>query len=263
MSCPSASAEGRDVRTREANSTRGANKRRIRRIWGALAGVSVGLLLAGCHTDMWVQPKPDAQAESDFWPDGINSRPPVPHAVDRDHLKTDDAYWRGTQGVNMVNGKPAGAIYIDELPAQLYQAPEFRSPTGDNAQALSKILDRGQERFNIYCSPCHGELGDGKGMIAQRGFAQKVAPRNYHSARMRALPLGHFYDVITNGYGAMTPRAFQVEPNDRWAIAAYIRVLQFSQNAPESDLTPDQIQQIDKPIPPPAEETEGGEAEKP
>lgn len=207
---------------------------------------TLGLLtLAGCHTDMWIQPKGKPQAESDFFVDGMNSRPPIAHVVDRDHLKTDDAYWRGIKGVSMVGGKPAGAIFVDELPAELFNVPEFHSTAGDRAESLSKILDRGQERFNIFCSPCHGELGDGNGMIAKRGFSLKVPPRNYHTDRLRAMPIGHFFDVITNGDGAMTPRAFQVEPNDRWAIAAYIRVLQYSQHADQSALTPDEISKID------------------
>lgn len=210
--------------------------------------VSCLLALAGCHTDMWIQPKGKPQAESDFFTDGINSRPPIPHVVDRDHLKTDDAYWRGIKGQNMVAGKPAGAIFVDDLPAELYSVAEFRSETGDKAESLAKILDRGQERFNIFCSPCHGELGDGNGMIAKRGFSLKVPPRNYHTDRLRSMPLGHFFDVITNGDGAMTPRAFQVEPNDRWAIAAYIRVLQYSQHAETADLKPEEVSKIDAPV---------------
>ncbi len=222
--------------------------KRYRRSIAPLAIATIGMLaVAGCHTDMWVQPKPKPQAESDFWPDGMSSRPPIPHAVDRDHLKTDDAYWRGIRGVNVVKGKPAGAIFVDDLPDQLYNQPEFRSVTGDKSESLAKILDRGQDRFNIFCSPCHGELGDGQGMIAQRGFSLKVPPRNYHTDRLRSMPLGHFFDVITNGDGAMTPRAFQVEPDDRWAIAAYIRVLQKSQHADVADLRPDEVSKIDAP----------------
>ncbi len=211
--------------------------------------MSITLLgAAGCHTDMWIQPKPKPQAESDFWLDGQSNRPPIAHAVDRDHLKVDDTYWRGIKGVNVVNGKAAGAKFVDELPDAVFIAPEFKSESGDRSESLAKILTRGQERFNIYCSPCHGELGDGNGMIAKRGFNIKIPPRNYHTDRLRSLPLGHFFDVITNGDGAMTPRAFQVEPNDRWAIAAYIRVLQYSQHAEVSDLKPEELSKIDKPL---------------
>ncbi len=99
------------------------------------------------------------------------------------------------------------------------------------------LLQRGQERFRIYCTPCHSEVGDGHGMIVQRGFP---APPTYHQARLRDAPVEHFYDVITNGYGAMYSFAYRVEPADRWAIASYIRALQRSQNATVADLTPEQ-----------------------
>jgi mono/diheme cytochrome c family protein len=99
------------------------------------------------------------------------------------------------------------------------------------------LLQRGQERFHIYCTPCHSELGDGHGMIVQRGFP---APPSYHIQRLRDAPVQHFYDVITNGYGAMYSFAYRVQPADRWAIAAYIRALQRSQNAQVADLTPEQ-----------------------
>ncbi len=98
------------------------------------------------------------------------------------------------------------------------------------------LLQRGQERFRIDCTPCHSELGDGRGMVVQRGFP---APPSYHSDRLRAAPVQHFYDVITNGYGAMYSFADRVRPEDRWAIAAYIRALQQSQNATLADVPPD------------------------
>jgi mono/diheme cytochrome c family protein len=95
------------------------------------------------------------------------------------------------------------------------------------------LLERGQERFRIYCTPCHSELGDGRGMIVQRGFPP---PPSYHTDRLRQAPVQHFYDVITNGHGAMYSYAERVQPPDRWAIAAYIRALQRSQNATLADL---------------------------
>jgi mono/diheme cytochrome c family protein len=99
------------------------------------------------------------------------------------------------------------------------------------------LLDRGQERFRIYCTPCHSELGDGNGMIVQRGFPP---PPSYHIARLREAPVQHFYDVITHGHGAMYSFADRVQPADRWAIASYIRALQRSQNATVADVAPDQ-----------------------
>jgi mono/diheme cytochrome c family protein len=99
------------------------------------------------------------------------------------------------------------------------------------------LLQRGQERFRIYCTPCHSEIGDGRGMIVQRGFPP---PPSYHIARLRDVPIQHFYDVITNGHGAMYSFANRVQPADRWAIAAYIRALQRSQNATLADIPRDQ-----------------------
>jgi mono/diheme cytochrome c family protein len=95
------------------------------------------------------------------------------------------------------------------------------------------LLERGQERFRIYCTPCHSELGDGQGMIVQRGFPP---PPSYHTDRLREVPVQHFYDVITQGYGAMYPFADRISPEDRWAIAAYIRALQRSQHAMPSEV---------------------------
>ncbi len=99
------------------------------------------------------------------------------------------------------------------------------------------LLERGQERFHIYCTPCHSELGDGHGMVVQRGFPP---PPSYHIARLRDAPVQHFFDVITHGHGAMYSFANRVQPSDRWAIAAYIRALQLSQDATLADLTPEQ-----------------------
>ena len=126
--------------------------------------------------------------------------------------------------------------------------------TGYNGQALGTtipfpvtraVLERGRERYNIYCAPCHARTGDGDGMVVQRGYRR---PPSYHTPRLRQAPLGHFFEVITNGFGAMPDYAAQVNPHDRWAIAAYIRVLQFSQYAP-ADLLPAGTQM---PSPPPA-----------
>lgn len=186
-------------------------------------------LLTGCHIDMWVQKKDKPQTSSEFFADGAGSRPPVPHTIARGGMKTDEQYFTGYSKGQIVDGKLVGAQYVETIPIAAYKA-------FDND--MHKMLERGQERFDIFCSPCHGRAGDGQGMIAIRGFSAKRPPGNYHTDRLRKMPIGHFYDVITNGYGTMTPRAFQVEQPDRWAIAAYIRVLQTSQNAQPSDLTP-------------------------
>ena len=118
---------------------------------------------------------------------------------------------------------PSGTVEYQDKPVQ---APPV----------TPALLQRGQERFRIYCTPCHSELGDGRGMIVQRGFPP---PPSYHIDRLRQIPVQHFYDVITNGHGAMYSFANRVQPADRWAIAAYIRALQRSQNATVADLPPD------------------------
>ncbi len=177
-------------------------------------GLSLALLLlAGCHEDMWIQPKVKAQEPSDFFPDGQSMRPLVAHTVDRTHFWTDEGRYTGYIGKKLVDTFP------------------FKITLAD--------LQRGQERFNIYCSPCHGALGDGQGMIAVRGLALRRQPATYHTDRLRKMPIGHFYDVITNGYGVMYSYASRVEPDDRWRIAAYIRVLQRSRHANPSDVPPD------------------------
>lgn len=162
------------------------------------------LVLAGCHTDMWVQPRTKALDKSTFYADGQSARKPVAGTVAQGHLNADDAFSTG-----FVNGK-----LVTELPVPLTKA----------------LLGRGKERFTIYCTPCHGQLGDGNGMIAQRGFNLRKKPASYHTERLRNMPIGHFFDVITNGYGVMYSYAARVKLEDRWAIAAYIRVLQASQN---------------------------------
>jgi mono/diheme cytochrome c family protein len=112
-----------------------------------------------------------------------------------------------------------------------YQEKPVRAPPVTLA-----LLQRGQERFRIYCTPCHSEIGDGRGMIVQRGFPP---PPSYHIDRLREVPIQHFFDVITNGHGAMYAFSNRVQPADRWAIAAYIRALQRSQNAALADIPPD------------------------
>lgn len=176
---------------------------------------AVAMFSAGCHTDMWRQPRSEPLDHSEFFADGSANRPLVPGTIARDHLRLDNAFFTGTK-----NNK-----WITELPVPL----------------TKELLERGQERFEIYCTPCHGQLGDGQGMIAHRGFELRRPVGNYHTERLRNMPIGHFYDVITNGYGAMYSYASRVEPQDRWAIAAYIRVLQLSQNADPADADPAEL----------------------
>ena len=125
---------------------------------------------------------------------------------------------------------PAGIIARDDLPLPVPAPP-----------LTLTLLERGRERFDIACAPCHGRTGDGRGMIVERGFPM---PPPFHSDRLRAAPVQHFYDVVTRGYGAMFPYAERVAPRDRWAIAAYIRALQASQNARLADVPAAQRQQL-------------------
>ena len=168
------------------------------------------LTLAGCRQDMHNQPRYKPLAATDFFGDGRSARPTIEDTVARGQLHIDQARYTGKE-----NGKD-----ITSIPIQITRAD----------------LQRGRERFEIYCSPCHGRLGDGHGMIVSRGLRQ---PPSYHDPRLVNAPIGHFFDVMTNGYGAMYPYASRVATDDRWRIAAYIRALQLSQNAP-----PDVAQQV-------------------
>jgi len=165
------------------------------------------LLFAACRQDMHDQPRFKPLAKSDFYADLRSARTAVEGTVARGQLHEDTYFYTGKIGSN-----PG-----DYMPFAVTEA----------------VLARGRERFNIYCSPCHSQLGDGNGMIVQRGFR---APPSYHTERLRKAPLGYFFDVMTNGFGAMPEYASQIPPRDRWAIVSYIRALQLSQNAGVADV---------------------------
>lgn len=184
-------------------------------------------LLAGCRQDMHDTPRFETMEANDFFADGRAMRPQVEGTVARGFLRDDDAFYTGK-----VDGEP-----LETLPASL---------TLDQA-----LVDRGESRFNIYCSPCHSALGDGNGTVVQRGYKR---PTSFHDARLKAAPLGYFYDVITNGFGQMPDYAAQVEPRDRWAIAAYIRALQLSQSATVEDVPAADRPSLDAPTPAAAHE---------
>jgi mono/diheme cytochrome c family protein len=164
-------------------------------------------LLLGCRQDMHVQPKYVPEDPSSFFADGRSERPPVEGTVARGQLRTDELLYTGR-----INGAAA-----DLFPFPITAAD----------------LSRGRERYNIYCSPCHDYTGSGNGMIVQRGFP---APPSFHIERLRQAPAGHFFEVITNGLGLMYSYASRVSPEDRWRIAAYIRVLQLSQHGSMADV---------------------------
>jgi mono/diheme cytochrome c family protein len=165
------------------------------------------LVLAGCRQDMQNQPRMFPQRGTELFPDGRSVRPQVEGTVARNQLHEDSYFYTG-----LVDGKEGDGLPIPLTPA---------------------TMKRGQERYNIYCTPCHSRVGNGAGEIVQRGYRPAG---NFHTDRLRNAPLGHFFSVMTNGYGAMPDYSAQVTPEDRWAIAAYIRALQLSQNAQPSDV---------------------------
>jgi len=162
---------------------------------------------AACRLDMHIQPKYKPLDPSTFFRDGRSERPAVAGTVAHGHLRTDELLYTGK---------------IDGVVADTFPFPITRQD-----------LERGRERYNIYCSPCHDYTGSGQGMIVQRAFQR---PPSYHIDRLRQGPVGHFFAVMTSGYGAMYSYASRVSPEDRWRIAAYIRALQLSQSATLSDV---------------------------
>ncbi|MEZ4271154.1 MAG: cytochrome c [Myxococcota bacterium] len=165
------------------------------------------LELAGCRLDMHDQPRIDPLEASDFFADGSGSRLPLEGTVARGELQASDTYYRGRLGSTPTTQLP---IAVD-----------------------AALLERGQQRYDIFCSPCHDYTGSGQGMVVQRGFK---SPPTFHSDRLRQAPVGHFFDVITHGFGAMYSYGARIPVADRWAITAYIRALQSSQFTPVTKL---------------------------
>jgi mono/diheme cytochrome c family protein len=181
----------------------------------ALLILGLGLLLAGCATTMKVQPKALPLSRSDFYPDQLSSRYPPASTVAHGLVSTDPAFATG-----MVNGQP-----VTTFPYPL---------TRDD-------LVRGETLFNGICAPCHGRVGTGDGVVVQRGFTR---PPTFHQDRLRNAPPGHYFDVITNGFGAMPAYGPILQVEDRWRIIGYIKALQLSQDAKLSDVPADQQNQI-------------------
>jgi mono/diheme cytochrome c family protein len=165
------------------------------------------LTVTGCAPNMFRQPKYTALSESDFFADGSAARLPVEGTVARGQLRTDSRYYTGK----------ANDLFIGNVPVPVTR----------------QVLNRGRERFDIYCAPCHGRLGDGDGMVVKRGLKR---PPSYHIDRLREAPDGYFFDVMSSGFGAMPSYASRIETADRWAITAYIRALQASQVAKIEDI---------------------------
>lgn len=192
---------------------------------GALA-LCAALALVGCRNDMQRGPRYDPMTPNEFFSNGAASRPLVDGTVARGQLRADTAFYTGK-----VNGQ-----FLETMPIPV----------------SAELLDRGEQRYNVYCSPCHSKLGDGDGMVVRRGLKQ---PPSYHDARLRNERDGYFFDVITNGFGQMQDYSAQIVPRDRWAIIAYIRALQLSQTATVDDVAAADRPKLD--APPPGAAAEG------
>jgi mono/diheme cytochrome c family protein len=190
------------------------------RVWRAAAFVAATVtvaLAAGCRQDMQVQPRYKPLDATGFFGDGRSARPPVPGTVARGELRINEAMYTGK-----VNG-----VAVDAFPFPITR----------------RDLERGRERYNIYCSPCHDFTGGGHGLVVQRGFP---APPSYHIDRLRNAPVGHFFDVMTGGYGTMYSYADRVSVKDRWRIAAYIRALQLSEHGTLNDVPAKDREKLEK-----------------
>lgn len=185
--------------------------------------VLVATVGAGCRQDMHDAPRYEAFEASTFFPDGRASRSAPVGTVARGWLRADDA------------------VYTGKVDGEFVEAFPFAIGHDD--------LERGRDRYNVYCTPCHGRLGDGNGMVVQRGLRQAAS---YHQERLRQERVGYYFDVITNGFGAMQGYAEQVPVRDRWLIIAYIRALQLAQNATVNDVPADHRGGLDAQAPPTA-----------
>jgi hypothetical protein len=176
---------------------------------------ALALLFAGCRMDMHEQPKYLPYEPTTFFDDGRSERPVVPGTVARGHLHLDELLYTGKE-----NG-----VFANKFPFPITRAD----------------LERGRQRYNIYCTPCHDYTGSGRGIVVQRGFPP---PPSYHIDRLRQAPVGQFFDVMTNGDGSMYSYASRIEPEDRWRIAAYIRVLQLSEHSTVQDMPESERQKL-------------------
>jgi hypothetical protein len=172
---------------------------------------AAALLLSGCHTDMYDQPKHEPLEASSVFDDGRSARPYEPGVIAREEPASIGPRETGREGGRLVT----------KLPMNLTET----------------LLTRGAERYTVYCTPCHGRTGEGDGMIVLRGYRK---PPSFHIDRLRGVPIGHIFEVETQGFGVMPPHRKQIPIDDRWAIAAYVRALQLSRYAPVEVLTPEE-----------------------
>ena len=235
---PSPKSRSERFRMRIGNHPRPTPPARHPRRAGWLLAASGLIFWAGCRKDMYDQPRYEPYEPSTFFGDGTSSRPPSPGPS--------PAASSGPTS-SITTGKAADGKDTDVFPMAVDR----------------DLIELGRERYLIYCSPCHGRLGDGRGMVVRRGFSP---PPTFHAEYLKKIPVGHFYNVITNGYGAMYSYAARIPVRHRWAIAAYIRTLQYSQDASPEDLTPDErksLAEADRPGPPnPVEQQEPGRGQE-
>ena len=208
------------------------------------AALALALLaLAGCEQamhDMYAQPKYKPLAPSPLFADGNSARTPPSGSVPMAQGAAADTS-SGRRGRMSLPPDPGPALPLDAHGRSLARVDTGERRYANPLPVTLALLERGQQRFDIYCAPCHGLSGNGDGMIVRRGFP---APPSYHTDRLRNAPDSHFYQVISHGYGVMYPYADRIDPHDRWAIVAYIRALQLSQHAPRDRLTPRDLSRL-------------------
>lgn len=188
---------------------------RVRRLTGAVAAAACVLALSGCYQKMGLQPAFDPYDASDFFDDQMSARPRVEGTVARGELREDELLYAGRSGGQLTT---------------MFPMPVTES-----------VLDRGEERYNIYCAVCHGPTGEGDGMIVRRGFKR---PNSFHAEQVRSHPEGYYFTVISQGFGVMPSYAAQVPVEDRWAIIAYIRALQLGQRVNASEIPAEELQKL-------------------
>ena len=184
------------------------------------------LALAGCRRDMQDQPKMKPYRSTTFFRDGLSSRPPVAGTVPRGFLNEDSEYFTGKKA-----GRTSGAATSGPQPGTTSANATGAAAFPDDVEVFplpvtDELVARGRERYDIFCSACHGFTGRGDGMVVRRGFRRAAS---FHDERLRTAPVGHYFDAMTNGWGAMPSYSHQISVKDRWAIAAYIRALQLTQ----------------------------------
>ncbi len=192
-----------------------------------LPALLAAALFAGCQQEMANQPRFESFEPSALFANGMSARLPVEGTIARGELQLDQAFFQGKTGGEFVADLPTRSI---------------------EGSSLGALLDRGQVRYNAFCSHCHGQVGGGSGgdpqmqelvgMVVKRGFPM---PPTFHQPRLRDAPIGYFFDVITNGFGRMPAHGYLIPPEDRWAIVAYVRALQLSQHAETNRLSPEEL----------------------